>query len=207
MHPQAAYTSSRECRGVDLACDGVTRPSLTALHPQSCILCTGVDDILSTSATLNRPTNVPAKASDGDRAPGARPAPPPYGLGAVSSTGNDFVLGDDDEDSSADEDTTRDRAAVRPRAPESLGRRGEVDCRGEPPDYHDGAGVGAPGLEELHRKEKDRPQPHIHYLRPEDTLLGLSMHYGIDVSTIPVLSQSDSLQDRLTPAIPFRQLM
>lgn len=31
--------------------------------------------------------------------------------------------------------------------------------------------------------EKQRSQPQIHYVQPDDTLLGLSMRYGVDVRT------------------------
>lgn len=67
----------------------------------------------------------------------------------------DFVLGDDEDD-------------------EALPT---ADARASPPPSYEG------GSEPL-KKEKGREQVSLHYLRPEDTLNGLALKYGVEVSLL-----------------------
>ncbi|KAG0667476.1 hypothetical protein C6P46_000007 [Rhodotorula mucilaginosa] len=129
---------------------------------------TGADEILGVASSASSQQS--STGPDIDDSTSAQP--PPYGLGAASAAAADFVLGDDDD--SADEENTE--GDQQKKAEQDGGLVTAHECL---PEYVDVGASASPQGRQLPR-EKERPQPHIHYLRPEDTLLGLSMQYGID---------------------------
>ncbi|GAA5976427.1 hypothetical protein JCM10908_005496 [Rhodotorula pacifica] len=137
---------------------------------QSCILCTGIDDILGSASASS--TSIEGESTAVDPSNSRVAQPPPYGPAAVAS-GDDFVLGDD-EDSADEEDH-----AEKGRSPNRKDEMARADSE-ELPDYDDSTNVNAAAQVGGPSDGKERPQPHIHYLRPDDTLLGLSMQYGVD---------------------------
>lgn len=87
------------------------------------------------------------------------------------------MLGDDDDDaeeSDSNVDLSRSLSLARNAA--------ENEPDDELPPRYDENGDPVNVASEKGTEEAKRSQPQLHYLQPDDTLLGLSMRYGVDVS-------------------------
>lgn len=136
---------------------GAKRVMLTS-RSQSCILCSTALERILCSSTLST-----GKAPSRTQTPGRLPS---YDNVGQSEDVGGFVLGDDSDD---EEQNLSTKTEPPPPAEEDWGA---------PPAY-DGHGNAMEMGTDV--KKEERVQPSIHYIRPEETLLGLSMKYGVDV--------------------------
>lgn len=97
------------------------------------------------------------------------------------------MLGDDEDD---EELVAEERSSSKSKSADSQQVAGVVPVSYEayggddllpsyedaPPSHDIAAGTSS--------SEKQRLQPQIHYIQPDDTLLGLSMRYGVDVRSV-----------------------
>ncbi|BGP23213.1 hypothetical protein JCM10295v2_002107 [Rhodotorula toruloides] len=121
---------------------------------QSCILCSTAHDVLNGGTT--------SKTASRASSPGRLPS---YNGSERVEDAGDFVLGDDSDEEK--DDLSNANPPPRPVAGDW----------GEPPAYDEHVDEKTVEADE---KKAVRVQPSIHYIRPEETLLGLSMKYGVD---------------------------
>ncbi|GAA6028121.1 hypothetical protein JCM8097_001880 [Rhodosporidiobolus ruineniae] len=127
---------------------------------QACVLCSTVEDVLGSSSSSASATR-PASAASSGRPPAykAAHAPPAQEEG-------DFVLGGDSDDEDEDE------AKTPPPPPEEE----EGEWGDEPPAYEEDGVLRREGDE---KKDVERESGTLHYLKPEETLAGLALRYGV----------------------------
>ncbi|KAM0788379.1 hypothetical protein ACM66B_001519 [Microbotryomycetes sp. NB124-2] len=125
------------------------------LRFKGCVLCQSAQDVLATPNRASKPTNEKHPRLENDQ--------------------TDFVLGSDDEDE-ASEMTNAARLPSPSPPPASL-----VDQ--PPPAYDEHAIPAQVASHHLDKDEKVRGQQDklsVHYINPDETLLGLSLQYRVD---------------------------
>ncbi|KDE07527.1 hypothetical protein MVLG_02198 [Microbotryum lychnidis-dioicae p1A1 Lamole] len=156
----------------------------------ACIMCRTTRDILtgsssgSRSASHRRPgadSTEPTSSSRSPKATADDRAPPSYN----EQGENGFTLGEipHGEDATSDRDT----------APPPI----DDDDSHSPPTYHQGA--APPGFEggvitnsdgnQTNEKGTHGEQCTLHYVKPNDTLLGLALHYKVDPPTLAKMNK------------------
>ncbi|SCZ99398.1 BZ3500_MvSof-1268-A1-R1_Chr3-1g05992 [Microbotryum saponariae] len=175
----------------------------------ACIMCRTTHDILtggsssgSRSARHRRPGTDPTKPTSSSTPPKATAddrAPPSYN----ERGDNGFTLGE----LSHGEDATSDRDAAPPPI--------DDDDSHSPPTYHQVA--APPGFEggvitnsdgnQTNEKGMHGEQCTLHYLKPNDTLLGLALHYKVDPPTLAKMNKLPistlSTTPQLLHTLPF----
>ncbi|GAA5911798.1 hypothetical protein JCM6882_003358 [Rhodosporidiobolus microsporus] len=126
---------------------------------QSCILCSTAQDVLGGGASAPSSSSTSLNSSRGRRPP-AYAAPPPA---PAAQDEGDFVLGGDSDEEDADEDGKDEPLTPPP----------EEEWGDLPPAY------GEDGVVRQVDGKRKREQPGLHYLKPEETLGGLALRYGV----------------------------
>ncbi|GAA5974221.1 hypothetical protein JCM11641_003335 [Rhodosporidiobolus odoratus] len=121
---------------------------------QSCILCSSLDGVLAQPST----TFATQSTAASQNLPPSSANPPSYSSTTGPNEAENFVLGDSDDEEVLAESLT-------PSPPPA-----DEEWKGEPPAYaEDGA-----------LRHTDAKNPMLHYLRPEETLAGLALRYGVE---------------------------
>ena len=131
---------------------------------QSCILCESVHDVLGNSTTSTSTSQPPSRST----------------LNPPSYTQDGFVLGDD-----SDDDETDLSPPPPPPLPAPLEEESPSFDPDQPPAYDDPKHPHDDDYETNEKEGTKRDQCNIHYIKPDETLLGLSLSYSIEVRSPP----------------------
>lgn len=142
-----------------------TPPGAHSIMKQSCILCKSVHDVLGNPTSSTKTSQPPSRST----------------LNPPSYTQDGFVLGDDSDDD--------DETDLSPPPPPPLLAPLEEESPSfnpdQPPAYDDPKHPHDDDYETNEKEGAKRDQCNIHYIKPDETLLGLSLSYSIEVRSPP----------------------